>query len=971
MTPAAQGIENQAPAQRPWRENLNIHMTCPDCKIFPPDLIEDNADTICANCGRVLAERLVSYESEWRTFNNDEKGGEDPNRVGDAQNELMNSDTGTTIGGDSRNMTKQARSLKKAQAMQNEDKHNRALQAAYNQINVWADQDHFAHSVKLEAQRLYKTAYDSQMFRGKNTQAILASCLFISLRTRGTSRSFAEIVNLTRVPKKEIGRTFKQLENFFASDTEKKKERIQAEGLVADNSAEYIPTSSSNPKDLVSRYCAMLGLPFRISAVAMQLASKMSDTTGLTGRSPLSAASACIYFACHLLSKPKTLSEISQVTNVSDATIKQAYKKLYEYKDQLIEKDWKGPQQPSPKDRTREILFGDPSKLPKASLIALAASVVARPKSYDAQPYAKALKARQAPTNTTGLEVDLGYSIYQGRFNTTTNLNVFTGIRFAAPPTGSLRWQAPVAPPVDRGAPISASSYAPQCPQAPDASYSIVAVNNTASNEDCLFLNVWSPSNVTGPLPVLVWIHGGGYGAGNGRQDMSSIINTNGNQFVGVSIQYRLAAFGFLSSDEVYRNGVVNAGILDQHFALQWVQQYISQFNGDPARVTISGLSAGGGSVMLQAMAYGGSLGEATFSQAIANSPYLPMQYGYKDWIPSQSYYALATAAGCPATLPYGANGTQPIWDCLLNVPTDTLINASTRITQSGTYGTWAFLPVTDGVFVQDLPSQQLLRKRVNGLNILTSNAANEGLSFVPQLISSEDDLVAWLRLTFPLFSNNDIAKILLYYPSSNATTNSSEDVFATTGDSGPTALNQSNVGTGQQQRANNIYAETTFICPSYWLAEAYSDGDFGQGKAYKYQYSVLPATHGSDTALYFNPPGTPPYSQSFSRTVQQSWGNFIITGDPSISQAAASGQINGSSPITDWPPYSVYNPYQLDLNQTGGPTTRVNTSGLSLIQQTGEGTINDIRLVNAYTWEGGRGTRCDFWRSMGEIVPE
>ena len=61
------------------------------------------------------------------------------------------------------------------------------------------------------------------------------------------------------------------------------------------------------------------------------------------------------------------------------------------------------------------------------SFIALATSVVARPKSYDAQPYAKALKARQAPTNTSGLEVDLGYSIYQGRFNATTNLNVFTG----------------------------------------------------------------------------------------------------------------------------------------------------------------------------------------------------------------------------------------------------------------------------------------------------------------------------------------------------------------------------------------------------------------------------------------------------------------------------------------------------------------------------------------------------------------
>ena len=146
---------------------------------------------------------------------------------------------------------------------------------------------------------------------------------------------------------------------------------------------------------------------------------------------------------------------------------------------------------------------------------------------------------------------------------------------------------------------------------------------------------------------MFVWIHGGGYGAGSGRQDLTSIINTNGNSFIGVTLQYRLGAFGFASSDEIFRKGVVNAGLLDQHMGLQWVQQYIHLFNGDPTQVTIGGESAGGGSVMLQDMAYGGSLGTQLFRNTISMSPYLPMQYGYKDWIPSQSYYAFATAAGC------------------------------------------------------------------------------------------------------------------------------------------------------------------------------------------------------------------------------------------------------------------------------------------------------------------------------------
>ena len=75
-------------------------------------------------------------------------------------------------------------------------------------------------------------------------------------------------------------------------------------------------------------------------------------------------------------------------------------------------------------------------------------------------------------------------------------------------------------------------------------------------------------------------------------------------------IQYRLEAFGFLASPDIKANGSLNAGILDQYFALQWTQQHVRKFGGDPARVTLVGQSAGGGSVMLQAMAYGGEVSQ-------------------------------------------------------------------------------------------------------------------------------------------------------------------------------------------------------------------------------------------------------------------------------------------------------------------------------------------------------------------------
>ncbi len=84
-------------------------------------------------------------------------------------------------------------------------------------------------------------------------------------------------------------------------------------------------------------------------------------------------------------------------------------------------------------------------------------------------------------------------------------------------------------------------------------------------------------------------------------------MNTNNNGFITVEIQYRLGAFGFLSSAEVHKQGTPNAGLLDQRFALEWVQQHISKFGGDPKRVTVGGESAGAGAVMLHSLAYGGT----------------------------------------------------------------------------------------------------------------------------------------------------------------------------------------------------------------------------------------------------------------------------------------------------------------------------------------------------------------------------
>ena len=374
-----------------------------------------------------------------------------------------------------------------------------------------------------------------------------------------------------------------------------------------------------------------------------------------------------------------------------------------------------------------------------------------------------------------------------------------------------------------------------------------------------------------------------------------------------MGIQYRLGAFGFLASDEVHRFGVANAGLRDQMFALQWVQNYIHVFGGNASQVTIAGESAGGGSVILQSMAFGGELGESFFSNVITASPYLPTQYKYDSWVPSQAYYAFAAQAGCWLGEPFG-NTVQnsKILDCLAKADSAVLMKANAAVTASGAYGTWAFTPVTDGTFVKQVPSQQLFQHRVNGARILSGNNANEGSNFVPQNITTETDVKSWLQGIFPMFTSSDIAKVLLRYPSTGSAVSAAMAAL--------NAIEPSpNNAAIQQRRANDIYAESTFVCPSYWLAEAYSNSTRNR-QAFKYQYSVLPGLHGADFNGYFGPP-VPYIGGDFMRYFQRIWGNFVMHNNPSV--------VDGEGIIPDnvkavgrWPVFSAEQPEQVNCNQ-------------------------------------------------------
>lgn len=357
LSPGEVPTVHKAPQEQEWQENLNVRLICKDCRQDPPELREDHAsgDLICAECGLVLQQRFIDTSSEWRTFSNDDQGNDDPSRVGDGPNALLNgAQLNTNIAFGDGGL--RSRELNRAQNKTNIDKGNKSLLQAYKQIGALCDNWQLPNSVSDTAKHLYKQADESKIFRGKSQEALIAGCVFLACRRNGVPRSFREVMELTKVSKKEIGRTFKLLESFLQQKDKDQKGATQVgpgglsftlieiqelllncrdQGIVSYNE-QYKATATADPGDLCNRFCNQLDMTNEASLVAQEIAKNMKESGALAGRSPLSAAAACIYMAAHLLGQPKTPKEISEIAKVSDGTIRQAYKTLYLDRGKLI-----------------------------------------------------------------------------------------------------------------------------------------------------------------------------------------------------------------------------------------------------------------------------------------------------------------------------------------------------------------------------------------------------------------------------------------------------------------------------------------------------------------------------------------------------------------------------------------------------------------------------------------------------------
>jgi para-nitrobenzyl esterase len=201
-------------------------------------------------------------------------------------------------------------------------------------------------------------------------------------------------------------------------------------------------------------------------------------------------------------------------------------------------------------------------------------------------------------------------------------VTTWRGVPYAAPPVDDLRWHAPE-PPARWAGVRDAQDYGPVCPQGLASNMSDALRESGRSSEDCLHLNVHRPSDAGSDLPVMVWIHGGGFAFGSGSQAVYNSPELVRRGVVLVTLNYRLGALGFLAHPALQDEGadegarVANFALLDQIAALRWVQDNIEEFGGDPSNVTIFGESAGG--IAVNALMAAPSA-EGLFAKAISQS---------------------------------------------------------------------------------------------------------------------------------------------------------------------------------------------------------------------------------------------------------------------------------------------------------------------------------------------------------------
>ena len=468
-------------------------------------------------------------------------------------------------------------------------------------------------------------------------------------------------------------------------------------------------------------------------------------------------------------------------------------------------------------------------------------------------------------TEATEVEVGIRSGVLRG--TSAAGVRVFRGVPFAAAPVGALRFAAPA--PVEPWADVrDATRPAPACPQPvtaegePGAEFAqMFGTGGLPMDEDCLYLNVFAPASATGaaPRPVMVFIHGGAFRIGTGSLPVydGSLLARRGDVVV-VTINYRLGVLGFLNLPEI---GPANVGLLDQIAALQWVQDNINSFGGDPDNVTIFGESAGAKSVECLVAS---PRARGLFHRAIAESTYDPAM-DHPAAIEAATRFVTALDATDAATL-----RQVPFAELIAEMNTQ----AMSALTSGGGFasalGGWT--PVVDGDVLPHHP---------------VAAFANGTAAPVPMIIGTTRDEAGLFTAMMPMLASLDAAALPTMLGFVLGTTDGTDELIA--------AYRASR---GADVAASEVFVaaltDQLFRQHSIRLAEAKA----GAGDAvwmYLFEWcspardGALGACHGLELPFVFGTLASPlgalagsgAAAEQLAAAVQDAWVAFATSGDP------------------------------------------------------------------------------------------
>ena len=388
-----------------------------------------------------------------------------------------------------------------------------------------------------------------------------------------------------------------------------------------------------------------------------------------------------------------------------------------------------------------------------------------------------------------------------------TRVSAFIGLPYATPPTQDQRWK----PPTDwfaqyAGGLRPAMFYGNACPQ--------LAENGVAvGEEDCLYLNVWVPTNATngtlGLLPILFFIHGGSCTSGAGSLPIydGTKLALSQNSMV-VTINYRLGPFGFLAmkTDEEQQRTTGNWGLLDQRSAMRWVQREAKAFGGDASRLTIFGESAGALSVCMHlimpasAPLFASAILESRSCKALALADALG-----NATVPSATgSLGLANTSGCGAIAMHfnGSVDHVAVEECLRRIPSIAIFAAAALAPGWG--------PVVDGVEIADDPRVLLAAGRFSRVPIITGSNRDDGAMFTLESDQSLSPLLYEAALLCPFSIPSDACVL----PPDDFSVAQRKQLLALYPARGSGLIDAGNARLMQQ-----IYTDRVFTCPSRFLA--------------------------------------------------------------------------------------------------------------------------------------------------------